>query len=49
MRIKTLEEVKQYFSGLLAFIDSTEQQIIKESRCSIQAKIKNILLKIKLL
>jgi hypothetical protein len=26
-RLKTLEEVKKYFPGLLAFTDSTEQQI----------------------
>ncbi len=26
-RLKTLEEVEQYFPGFLAFIDSTEQQI----------------------
>ena len=26
-RLKTPEEVEQYFPGLMAFIDSTEQQI----------------------
>ncbi len=26
-RLKTLEEIEQYFPGFLAFIDSTEQQI----------------------
>jgi hypothetical protein len=47
-RLKTTEEVEQYFPGFLAFIDSTEQQIPrpvdkKEERCIIQAKRKDIL------
>ena len=49
-RLQTLEEVKQYFPGFIAFVDSTEQQIprpvdknkIKE-RFSIQVKRKDIL------
>ena len=52
-RLQTPEEIEIYFPGFLAFIDSTEQQIprptyiIKENRrCSIQAKRKDILLKI---
>src|SRR3954451_16602129 len=47
-RLKTTEEVEQYFPGFLAFIDSTEQQIPrpvdkKDERCIIQARRKDIL------
>jgi hypothetical protein len=47
-RLRTTEEVEKYFTGFLAFIDSTEQQIsrpivIKEARYSIQARRKDIL------
>ena len=53
-RIQTQEEVEKYFPGLLAFTDSTEQQIhqdlyIKiEEKCTIRAKRKDILLRISL-
>ena len=44
----TREEVKKYFPGFLAFIDSTEQQIPrpvdknKRKMCTIQAREKDI-------
>jgi DDE superfamily endonuclease len=28
-RLKTLQEVKKYFPGLMAFVDCTEQQILR--------------------
>ena len=56
-KLRTPEQVKKYFPSFLTFIDCTEQQQIqrpadnkrkKERKISIQAKRKDILLKINL-
>jgi hypothetical protein len=48
-RLKSPQEVEQYFLGFMAFIDSTEQQQIprpvdNNKSCIIQARRKDILL-----